>query len=60
MKKLIEGIVEFRKSTLPNVKDKFAKLAQGQAPDAFFISCADSRVVPEYLSSTNPGDLFVM
>jgi carbonic anhydrase len=32
---------------------------QGQFPDAMFIGCSDSRVVPEVLTGARPGDLFV-
>lgn len=32
---------------------------QGQFPDAMFIGCSDSRVVPETLTGAHPGDLFV-
>lgn len=60
MRKLINGIVDFRKSLLPDYAEKFRELAEGQTPDALFISCSDSRVVPELLVSTDPGDLFVM
>ncbi len=60
MKKLIEGIVEFRKKTQSNYRDEFGKLATGQFPDTLFIACSDSRVVPNTFASTNPGDLFVM
>jgi len=32
---------------------------QGQFPEAMFIGCSDSRVVPEALTGARPGDLFV-
>lgn len=60
MKKLIEGIVDFRKTLTEENRDLFAKLALGQQPDALFIACSDSRVVPNLFASTNPGDLFVL
>lgn len=60
MRKLIAGIVDFRERFLPEYSDRFRKLAQGQSPDALFISCSDSRVVPDLLASTDPGDMFVM
>lgn len=60
MKKLIQGIVEFRKNLTIENRELFAKLALGQKPDALFIACSDSRVVPNLFASTNPGDLFVL
>lgn len=60
MRKLIQGIVDFRKNLTEESRDLFAKLALGQKPDALFIACSDSRVVPNLFASTNPGDLFVL
>jgi carbonic anhydrase len=60
MRKLIMGIVDFRERLLPEYAERFRDLAQGQAPDVLFITCSDSRIVPELLASTDPGDLFVM
>lgn len=60
MKKLIQGIVDFRKGLTEESRDLFAKLALGQKPDTLFIACSDSRVVPNLFASTNPGDLFVL
>lgn len=60
MRNLIEGIVDFRKNLTDEHRTLFAKLALGQKPDALFIACSDSRVVPNLFASTNPGDLFVL
>lgn len=60
MKKLIQGIVDFRQNLTDENRNLFAKLALGQKPDTLFIACCDSRVVPNLFASTNPGDLFVL
>lgn len=60
MKKLIQGIVDFRNSLTEESRNLFAKLAIGQKADALFIACSDSRVDPSLFASTNPGDLFVL
>lgn len=60
MRKLIEGIVEFRERQLPHYANRLRSLAQGQEPDALFVTCSDSRVVPNLLVSTEPGELFTM
>jgi carbonic anhydrase len=60
VKKLLRGIVEFRRKVRPAVRETFARLALGQSPDALLIACSDSRVVPNLFASTEPGDLFVI
>jgi len=60
MKKLIRGIVEFRKNATDDYRRTFSRLAIGQSPDALFIACSDSRVAPNVFASTEPGDLLVV
>jgi carbonic anhydrase len=60
MKKLIRGIVEFRKNAQSEYRERFAHLALGQAPDTLLIACSDSRVAPNAFASADPGDMFVI
>ena len=60
MRKLVQGIVDFRNRVRPATRETFARLALGQSPDALFIACSDSRVAINVFASTEPGDLFVV
>jgi len=42
-------------------KESLLELVEGgQSPKALFIGCSDSRVIPDLILQTNPGDLFVI
>lgn len=60
MKKLLRGIVNFRKESLDAYRKECINLTLSQKPDALMVACCDSRVVPNVFASTNPGDLFVV
>jgi carbonic anhydrase len=60
MRKLLEGILDFQANRKTEYGQQDNQLANSQNPDALFITCSDSRVVPNVFASTNPGDLFVM
>lgn len=60
MRKLVQGIVDYRNRVRPLARETFARLALGQSPDALFIACSDSRVAINVFASTEPGDLFVV
>jgi len=49
------------KSYFKKNKEALLKLVtSGQTPKALFIGCSDSRVIPDMIVQTNPGDLFVI
>jgi carbonic anhydrase len=59
MQSLIEGHKRFLRDVFPVRRDQFHLLAESQAPEFLFITCSDSRVVPDLILGTGPGDLFI-
>ncbi len=59
MQRLIEGHERFRREVFPSRRNQFHLLAESQAPEWLFITCSDSRIVPDLILGTGPGDLFI-
>ncbi len=59
MQRLIEGHKRFLADVFPAKKSHFHLLSDGQTPSWLFITCADSRIVPDLILGTEPGDLFI-
>lgn len=58
---LLDRLKVFRTEYFPVHRQKFVNLVKkGQQPKILFLGCADSRVVPDLLTGTGPGDLFVI
>ena len=59
MQRLLEGYKKFHAEVFPARRDQFHLLAESQAPEWLFITCSDSRVLPDLILGTGPGDLFI-
>ena len=59
MDRLIAGHKRFLAEVFPGRRAQFHLLAEGQAPEWLFITCSDSRVLPDLILGTGPGDLFI-
>jgi carbonic anhydrase len=57
--RLIEGHKRFLAEVFPARRDQFHLLAETQAPEWLVITCSDSRIVPDMVLGTGPGDLFI-
>ena len=61
VRQLLHGHGRFHEGALGGTIDFLRRLASdGQSPDALYVGCSDSRVVPEVLTASSPGRLFVI
>uniref|UniRef100_UPI002445DB9E carbonic anhydrase n=2 Tax=Burkholderiaceae TaxID=119060 RepID=UPI002445DB9E len=60
MQDIIDGFLRFQRDIYPKREALFRQLATSQNPKALFVTCSDSRVVPELLTQREPGELFVI
>lgn len=61
MQKLVRGVHKFQANYFAKHKELFHQLAtSGQQPETLFITCSDSRVVPNLITSAAPGELFIL
>lgn len=61
MQKLADGIHHFQSNYFAKNRDLFEHLeSSGQRPETLFITCCDSRIDPNLITTTRPGELFIV
>lgn len=60
MEQLVRGVHFFQNIGFREREELFAKLKHGQNPEACMITCADSRIVPNLITNSEPGQLFIV
>ena len=60
MQKLLDGLHHFQRSIFSSQQELFERLAHGQSPETLFITCSDSRINPNLITQTEPGELFIL
>jgi carbonic anhydrase len=58
--KLIQGIHTFRSEVYPKERQLYVMLSGGQSPETLIITCSDSRIDPTRITSSYPGELFLI
>jgi carbonic anhydrase len=57
--KILAGVTRFQTEVFPAEQELFESIAHAQRPRALFITCSDSRVHPNLITQTQPGELFL-
>ena len=60
MQRLVDGVQRFQANVFSAQRHLFERLAEGQNPLALFITCSDSRINPNLITQTEPGELFIL
>ena len=57
--RIAQGVRKFQSEIYPAQRELFERLQRGQDPLGLFITCADSRVNPNLVTQTDPGEIFI-
>jgi len=56
--RIVEGVRKFQRDVYPAQRALYQGLKHRQEPIAMFFTCADSRILPNVMLQTGPGEIF--
>ncbi|WP_249154791.1 solute carrier family 23 protein [Gordonia polyisoprenivorans] len=60
LRSIMAGVTEYHRDHAEVLRGHLSDVVDYQEPDAFFLTCADSRIMPNIITSSGPGDLFTL
>ncbi|WP_043737079.1 MULTISPECIES: SulP family inorganic anion transporter [Nocardia] len=60
LRPVLDGISHYHRRHAPLLQQHLSELSHGQNPTSLFLTCSDSRVVPNVITHSGPGDLFTV
>ncbi|MDF3310266.1 bifunctional SulP family inorganic anion transporter/carbonic anhydrase [Rhodococcus sp. T2V] len=60
LRPVLAGVSEYHRRHAAQLQPHLDDLRDGQRPDSLFLTCSDSRIVPNVITSSGPGDLFTV
>ncbi|WP_051129813.1 SulP family inorganic anion transporter [Gordonia terrae] len=60
LRSVLGGVDEYENEHADALRAMLADVTEAQDPDSFFVTCADSRLLPNIITASGPGDLFTV
>jgi carbonic anhydrase len=57
---ILDGVDAYHRNGRGELYPRLAELTEATTPSAVFLTCADSRVLPDVITASGPGDLYIV